>query len=214
MMVVEYMANIWHLLLSPMSYFEMQEDAKWTAYRNQIGLPASEQEVSIMMAGSIAWALLIDASVVEKRQPLLCSLDLPVMAGINEATEDIIIFDLLVGTKRDAWDLYCTSVKSIFNVNISKKPFETKEERKVQKMMQCKWEVVKFDHGGNHFQCPLPLLTPKIVEGLAELMARIPHALTEVRVFAVRCALFDVRPLAVLWDDGLYKVYLHHLIVV
>jgi len=96
MTVVEYMANIWRSLLSPMSYFEMQEDVKWTVYRNQIGLPASEQEVRIMMAGSIAWASLIDASVVEKRQPLLRLLDLLVMAGINEVTEDIIIFDLLV----------------------------------------------------------------------------------------------------------------------
>ena len=96
MTVVEYMANIWRSLLSPMSYFEMQEDVKWTVYRNQIGLPASEQEVRIMTAGSIAWASLIDASVVEKRQPLLRLLDLLVMAGINEVTEDIIIFDLLV----------------------------------------------------------------------------------------------------------------------
>jgi hypothetical protein len=178
--IIEYIANIWRSLLSPMRYFEMQDNAKWAAYKAELALPKDEQGVDILRAGNTTWASLVDGVTVGKRRPLHSLLTESFMKGIVEVAVGEDMVDLLVGTSVEGWEEYCAQVESVFSTHLFLKPFEEEEERIVRDTFQRKWEVIKTNHGSNHFQRPLPLLTPNVVEGLGYLMGRIPNAQAEV----------------------------------
>jgi len=90
------------------------------------------------------------------------------MTGIVDALKDHDIFDLLVGGSQEAWEMYCISAQAVLTEHILHEPFDDEDERRAQPLFRRRWDHVNFDHGGNHFQRPLPMLTPGIVEGLGE----------------------------------------------
>ena len=102
------------------------------------------------------------------------------MSGMKEVSSGQTAVDLLVGSGGGIWELYCERVEALFEQHILWKVFDGEEQRKVQGMFRCKWEFVKFDHESNHYQQPLPMLMPSIVEGLGEIMSRISNAHAEV----------------------------------
>jgi hypothetical protein len=185
--IIEYLANIWRSLLSPVRFFEMQDTAKWAAYKAELARPAAEQDADSLRAGKAAWSSLVDVAVVEKRRPLYTLLSSSFMKGMIEAAAEQDIWELLVGSNNaEGWEAYCVEVESVYTTHILNKPFEDEDERNVRDLFQRKWEVVKENHRGNHFQRPLPMLTPNVVEGLGYLMGRINKAHAEVGFLAIR----------------------------
>ena len=180
--ITEYLGNIWRSLLSAMSYFAMGEDVKWKVYREQLKLEVGAREVDMLREGAIAWSSLSDSALHPNRVPLMKMLTATLMSGMNEVSSGQTAVDLLVGSGGGIWELYCERVEALFEQHILRKVFEEEEERKVQGMFRRKWEFVKFDHESNHYQRPLPMLTPSIVEGLGEIMSRISNAHAEVSV--------------------------------
>jgi hypothetical protein len=163
-----------------MRYFEMQDNAKWAAYKAELARPVETREQAILRAGNAGWASLVDSTMVEKRRPIYSLLNASFMKGMVEAAAEQDVLDLLVGTNAGAWEAYCLQVESLFETHIYKKPFEDDDERQVQDLFQRKWEVVKTNHFENHFQRPLPMLAPNVVAGLGYLMGRIPNSQAEV----------------------------------
>jgi hypothetical protein len=180
--IVEYLANIWRSLLSPMRYFEMQDNAKWAAYKAELAQPVDTRQEDILRAGIVGWASLVDSTMVAKRRPNYSLLNASFMKGMVEAAAEQDVLELLVGTNAGAWEGYCLEVESLFATHIYTKPFEDEDERQVRDLFQRKWELVKMNHFENHFQRPLPMLTPNVVAGLGYLMGRIPNSQAEVSV--------------------------------
>lgn len=180
-MIVEYLGNVWRSLLSPSNYFAMSEDTKWRSYQEEFEDETKARDLDLMREGGIAWGSLTDSAVLKTRSPLFYLLTMSFMNVLNEVTAGpSAAVDLLVGSSGDIWDVYCESVEGIFEQQILRKVFEGEEERKVQGMFRRKWDFLKFRHEGEHFQRPMPLLTPRIVEGLGEVLSRIPAAHAEV----------------------------------
>jgi hypothetical protein len=163
-----------------MRFFEMEDSVKWAAYKAQLALPAAEQDVNLLRAGKVVWASLVDGTVAERRRPHYALLDGIFMKRMVEAAAEHNVLELLTGSNAEAWEGYCVQVEDVYANYILNKPFEDEDERNVRDHFQRKWEVVKTDHRGNHFQRPLPMLTPNVVEGLGSLMGRISTAHTEV----------------------------------
>jgi hypothetical protein len=164
-----------------MRFFEMQDSVKWAAYKAQLALPVAERDMDLLRAGQVAWASLVDPTIVERRRPRYELMSGLLMKRMVEAAAGQDVLELLVGSNEEAWEAYCVQVELVYDNYLLNKPFDEEEDdRIVRALFRRKWEVVKTNHRENHIQRPLPMLTPNLVEALGSLMWRIPDAHAEV----------------------------------
>jgi hypothetical protein len=165
-------------MLTPLTYFEMTDNVKWEAYKNEI--TAKEPSPEIFARGVQAWQSLANTSLVVKRLMTATILTANFLTALEKVLDRETMEELWFAPDGDDWKEYCDNVERVFSQFVYKRPFEQTDERDVQGQWRRKWEFVKFDHGANYPQKPLMLLTPLSVETLASALGKVDQALGEV----------------------------------
>jgi hypothetical protein len=182
MTIVEYLANIWKTLFSPMQYFEMDDAGKMELYFSELEKPSEVRSEDITRQGKIAWMSVVDKAIVSKRTPRMEMLTSGIMKQLGSMKAHSMT-KLLVGAldeNDDHWKKYRTVITDILNDDLIAIPFEEPEQRQVTMNFAKKLEWVMAYHSDLHYQRPLPLLTPEVILSLVQCMEMIPNALLEV----------------------------------
>jgi hypothetical protein len=179
--VVEHMANVLCSMITPFSYFEMNDKARWQEYQEET--KSKDPSPEILARGGQAWESMGNTSLASKRHMapgILTTEFLQALEGVmnRDQTEE-----MWFATDGDEWDQYCDNIERVFVPFVFKKPFDQPEEqecRDVRDQWRRKWDFVKFDHGANYMQKPLMLLTPLTVETLSSALGKVRQAIAEV----------------------------------
>lgn len=173
--IVDYLASLWRALFSVDA---LELDIPWKKYMKDVEA-AELYDSGLDTICQIAWGSLLDPSVVEKRQAHLSMLTPKLMAALEELTANLDIRELLLREPSTS-KLYAQSVASICAGEIFGKSFSNENERHVRIVFRAKLEWLLSDHVPYHYQGVLPLLTPSIIVGLADILNQIPNACAEV----------------------------------
>lgn len=178
-------------MLTPLSYFEMNDKAKWVEYQKETMVAHPSPE--IVARGAQAWESLSNTSLVEKRRMALGMLTTEFLTALNDVSGRGRLEQLWFISEGNEWSHYCDNVERVFSQFVYKKPFELTEEREVREQWRRKWEFVKFDHGEHYMQKPLMLLTPLSVETLVSALGKVRQSVSEVSDVLSTGGVFDLR---------------------
>jgi hypothetical protein len=154
MTIVEYLANIWKTLFSPMQYFEMDDGGKMQLYFSKLEKLSEVQSEDIMQQGKAAWMLVVDKAIVSKRTPWMEMLTSGIMKQLGSMKVNSMM-KLLVGAldkNNNHWKKYQTMITDILNDDLIAIPFEELEQCQVMMNFGKKLKWVMEDHSNLHYQ--------------------------------------------------------------
>ena len=102
------------------------------------------------------------------------------MCGLIDVMKGMELRHLLVDPADELWDEYWAGVTSVLEGEIMMLSTDDEEERKVRGTFEKKLQFIQMDHWSSHYQRPLPLLTPPIIEALAQQLDEVKDAHGEV----------------------------------
>jgi hypothetical protein len=172
------MSNIVRSMLTPMSYFEMTDNGRWSEYKKEVC--EGSASATVVARGEQAWAALTDVEVVEKRGMIGGLLHRDFMNALDRVVPKESMEKMWFRSGGEEWDGYCDNVERLFSQFVYKRHLSEPDEREVRDQWARKWEFVKFDHGEHHMQEPVMFLTPTAVETLALALGRVERSLKEV----------------------------------
>jgi hypothetical protein len=183
MMIVDYLAKIWKALFTATQFFEMAGEERLKEYVSELGKPKEKRSSAMMNSARIAWNSILKSSAPanQVKVDLLSStiMDQIKTLGLGTPTS-VLLMGGNIEKRKEQMSIYHAAVKSILQIAIGQNDYQTQDERNLRDNIRYKLDWVLMDHGDVHFQHPLPLLTPSLIEELALSMNKIENALTEV----------------------------------
>lgn len=179
-MIVRYLADIWKSFLRPETFFEMEDGDLWERYVKELDKPTGQQDERLIKKGRLTWTSMSDVKGGSLTNPMIGMLTEGFMASVIEAGIGDETANLFMAQDDHAWTDYCLLIEMAFDQHVGDIVFQGEDQRHVRTMWDSKWRFVKEDQTAVHYQRPLPMLTVNVIEGLAQAMACIPKALTEV----------------------------------
>ena len=120
---------------------------------------------------------------MKRRTPCLDLFTEGVLAALTATSTPTQLKTMFLGdptSQATQWTLYWNAMESARLVHLSKHPVDGPEMQTIIDGYAVKMEWVLMDHDTEHYQHPLPFLTPDVIRMLVECVEMIPNALAEV----------------------------------
>lgn len=191
MTVVEYMGDIWKGLLRG-SDWEMGKSGRLDEFWNGVGVKGEGGEMNEeeLEAGRVAWGVLLSAGTEGKGAVMSLSEELMKNANVlplgrkltvkmvGRRKETQYLESVFTQTNRDVWGGYEEQLEKLVERHFLNEKL-SEETREVGKDVWTKMQFA-MTRQRQHYQRPLPLLTPFAVLVLSQALGRIERAVTEV----------------------------------
>jgi hypothetical protein len=182
---VNYSLDCWNAIFSPESLDEIDNtnSAVWDKYQSSSpDISPVDQRHRRIIADAV-WNSLTDS----ENTPALDVLSPDVFAAVNQLTHNIVQSpDYFAATSTPTWNNLITEytndlLPAIEDYIKPSKSVKSTTKIKIAVALPRKLDWISYNHGNLHYAPVLPLVTPKVLDCVAQAFQHIPNALTEVR---------------------------------
>lgn len=178
-----YSLDCWWCLLSPvtLSSIDGAGMANWATYETSFTSTDMPTRKRLQKIAQSAW----DSFTSTHEPANVAFISDSIFSAVDSFTKSILDSPSYFGAAGDpTWDSLIKTYNETMSTDLEPLIGEIDEVSSldIKLALDRKLEWMAFPHGGFHYAPPLPLVTPKVLDCVAQVFQQVPNALTEVRI--------------------------------